>query len=386
MATDDLNVNASNPSVPPAGGPVPDAFSAVEAMRVAVPATAMDPVIIPPATPVPPVTETLEEVTKEMNDELQEILGSSAAPARESVNVLSSEPASVATPAPVVEVPATPAPMASMPSAPPAEVASPASAAPSSTLPPVPVATDTTDSAHHQVMGQILGAAIETGKQEVPSSPGPLVCRPRQLESWRVFKVMSEFVEGFELIGKYGLAASFFGTARASFDARFYADATALAGKLSKAGYAVITGGSAGVMQAANEGAYEAGGASVGLNIDLDDNQGLNKFLTESMTFHHFFARKVMLAYASDVYIFFPGGFGTLDEFTEIITLVQTKKIRKIPIVLYGAEYWKPLIEFFTTKLDAEYHAINHEDLELYRLCDTVDEAFAYIQTNVTSC
>lgn len=252
-------------------------------------------------------------------------------------------------------------------------------------VPPVlPVASDTPE--HHEVMGQKLVQAIQAGKREVPANPQPLVCKPAQLESWRVFKIMAEFVSGFELIGKYGLAASFFGTSRETFEPVFYKAASELAGKLAKEGYAVITGGSRGIMQAANEGAFEAGGASVGLNINLGDKQGLNKFLTDSLSFDHFFVRKVMLAFSSDVYIFFPGGYGTLDEFTEIITLVQTKKIRAIPIVLFGSEYWNPLIEFFKTKLLNEHHAIDEADLNLYYVTDDVDDAFAYIKKNVTSC
>ncbi|MDB5236996.1 MAG: Cytokinin riboside 5-monophosphate phosphoribohydrolase [Parcubacteria group bacterium] len=248
----------------------------------------------------------------------------------------------------------------------------------------LPVASNTPE--HHEVMGQKLTQAIQVGKREVPEVPQPLVCKPAQLESWRVFKIMAEFVSGFELIGKYGLAASFFGTARKSFEPALYEAATALAGKLAQAGYAIITGGSDGIMEAANKGAFEAGGASVGLNINLGTKQGLNKFLTDTISFDHFFVRKVMLAFSSDVYIFFPGGFGTLDEFTEIITLVQTKKIRPIPIILFGSEYWNPLLEFFKSTLLNEHHAIDEADLSLYYLTDSVDDAMAYIVKNVTSC
>lgn len=234
-------------------------------------------------------------------------------------------------------------------------------------------------------MGAMLTRVVEEGKGSVPAPEHlePLVCKPQQIESWRVFKIMSEFVEGFEVLRKYGLTATFFGTARASFDDHFYEDATALAGKLAKAGFAVFTGGSEGIMQAANKGAFEAGGSSVGLNIRLADGQGLNKFLTDSVVFDHFFVRKVMLAFASEVYIYFPGGFGTLDEFTEILTLVQTKKIKRVPIILYGKEYWEPLLEFFSRKLYSEYAAIDEADMQLYHLVDTVDEAYEYIMSNV---
>jgi uncharacterized protein (TIGR00730 family) len=228
-----------------------------------------------------------------------------------------------------------------------------------------------------------LTKTIAEGKQNVPANPPPLVCKPRQLESWRVFKIMSEFVEGFELLGRYGLAATFFGTQRQTFEDHFYADATELAGRLAKHGFAIITGGASGIMQAANEGAYNAGGASVGLNIRLEANQAANKFLTDYMIFDHFFVRKVMLTFASEVYIYFPGGFGTLDEFFEIVTLIQTKKIQKIPIVLYGKEYWTPLIEFFKSKLLTEHKAIDPEDLDIFHLVDSVDAAYDYIIENV---
>lgn len=235
----------------------------------------------------------------------------------------------------------------------------------------------------HRQMGSVLTRAIEEGKTDVPAHPEPLVCKPQQIESWRVFKIMSEFVEGFEVLRKYGLAATFFGTARSTFEQHFYDEAEQLAGKLATAGFAVFTGGNAGIMQAANKGAYDAGGASVGLNIHLGESASLNEYLTESVTFDHFFVRKVMLAFASEVYIYFPGGFGTLDEFTEILTLVQTKKIRKVPIVLYGKEYWQPLSDFFTNKLLHEHAAIDAEDMNLFQIVDSVDEAFAYIQKEV---
>lgn len=251
-------------------------------------------------------------------------------------------------------------------------------------VPPVPTPEEPNTPEHHEVMGQILTRTIEEGKDEVPETPAPLVCKPRELESWRVFKIMSEFVEGFEAIRKHGLAVSFFGTARPTFEPHFYAAATELAGRLAKAGFATITGGSAGIMEAANKGAFEAGGASVGLNIRLEESQGLNTYITDSYTFDHFFVRKVMLAFASEVYVFFPGGFGTMDEFFEIVTLVQTKKIRKVPIVIYGKEYWEPLIAFFKKKFLEEHGAIDELDLDLFYLADTVDEAYDYIVKNVS--
>lgn len=252
-----------------------------------------------------------------------------------------------------------------------------------SIIPPVISPRAPTQEEHHERMKDVLMDAIKIGKPEVTEEFKPLVCKPRQLESWRIFKIMSEFVEGFEILAKYGLAASFFGSARAGFGDEIAQAATDLAGRLAKRGFAIITGGSSGIMEAANKGAFEAGGASIGLNIRLSDTQGLNKYLTDSITFDHFFVRKTMLAFASEVYIYFPGGYGTMDEFFEIITLVQTKKIQPIPIVLFGKEYWTPFLEEFEKKFLQQYGAIDASDLTLYKLVDTVDEAFDYIVKNV---
>jgi uncharacterized protein (TIGR00730 family) len=241
------------------------------------------------------------------------------------------------------------------------------------------------DAAKHHVMGAHLVRVIEEGKGTVPAAHEPLVCKPREIEPWRVFKIMSEFVEGFDLLKKYSLAVSVFGSTRMGLDPRYYIEAAALSGKLAKKGFAIITGGSEGIMEAANRGAYEAGGASVGLNIRLDNAQATNKYLTEEHTFDHFFVRKVMLTFASEAYLYFPGGFGTLDEFFEILTLVQTKKIRPIPIVLYGKEYWDPIVARFKEELLTKYKAIDAEDLTLITVVDTVDEAYEHL-INTVSC
>ncbi len=229
-----------------------------------------------------------------------------------------------------------------------------------------------------------LVAMVHEGRRTMPEDPPLLVCKPNKVESWRVFKIMSEFVEGFDLIRRYGLAVTFFGSARATLGDEMYQHATELAGRLAKKGFAVITGGASGIMQAANKGAFEAGGSSVGLNIRLATEQGYNPYLTDKFEFDHFFVRKVMLTYASEIYVYFPGGFGTLDEFFEIVTLVQTKKIRKVPIVLFDKSYWTPLLEFINTTLDHHEHTISPTDEELYHLVDSVDEAFEYITTHVT--
>lgn len=202
-------------------------------------------------------------------------------------------------------------------------------------------------------------------------------------KSWRVFKIMSEFVSGFEILKKYGLAATFFGTARCKegdVDCKMARD---LAHRLSDDGFAIITGGGGGVMSAANRGAYEAGGHSIGLNIQLPEEQRINSYVTDSRSFHYFFIRKVMLSYASEVYIFMPGGFGTLDEFFEIVTLVQTKKITSIPILLVGKKYWTPLVTWMQEMLYEQKKYINKEDIDLFHLVDSVDEAHELIRTLV---
>lgn len=212
---------------------------------------------------------------------------------------------------------------------------------------------------------------------ELLSTPAP---ESTDVTSWRIFRIMAEFVTGFELLRKYGLAATIFGSARATPTSPVYREAEKLGAMLSKAGFAIITGGGGGVMQGANKGAYEAGGPSVGLNIKLPMEQKLNQFVTESESFHFFFSRKVALAFASEVYIFFPGGFGTLDELFEIITLVQTKKIAEIPIILVDKTYWTPMLSWIEETVHNEYGAISIDDMRLYHLVDNADEAYELVQ------
>lgn len=199
-------------------------------------------------------------------------------------------------------------------------------------------------------------------------------------DSWRVFRIMSEFVQGFELLRRYGLAATVFGGARFTPDDPYYKHAEELSAKLATMGFAIITGGGPGIMEGANVGAHNAGGRSLGLNIALPQEQKLNPYVAETAKFDFFFSRKVMLAYASEVYIFFPGGFGTLDEFFEIVTLVQTQKIEPIPVMLYGREFWEPLLEWMKTSLLKQYKTISPEDLELFHVVDSTDEAIVYIE------
>ena len=212
------------------------------------------------------------------------------------------------------------------------------------------------------------------------------VCDPekadhtRPIEDWRVEKMSEELADGFAFLKQYKLAATFFGSARYKLaDHKLYKDAEDLAGKLAKSGFAVITGGATGIMESANKGAFEAGGQSIGLNIKLPNEQGGNKFTTAEKTFNYFFTRRVMLSFASEVYIFFPGGFGTLDGFFEILTLEQTNKIKRIPMILYDKEYWGPFVKLFREMVLNTEHAINEEDLELFVVVDTVEEAYDQI-------
>ena len=203
------------------------------------------------------------------------------------------------------------------------------------------------------------------------------------IESWRIFKIIAEFVSGFELLQRYDLAVTFFGTARCKFGDKVYQMTAELAKRLSREGFTVISGGGGGAMEAANRGAFEAGGPSVGLNIHLPHEQVLNQYTTDSESFHYFFTRKVMLSFASEVYIYMPGGFGTLDEFFEIVTLIQTKKIKAVPIVLVDKEYWQPLLKWIENDLYGKHQAISKEDIDIYKVVDSVDEAFDYIMKSV---
>lgn len=202
---------------------------------------------------------------------------------------------------------------------------------------------------------------------------------PMANETWRIFRIMAEFVEGFDTMSRIGPAVSIYGSARTRPEAPMYQQAVELSGMLSKAGFAVITGGGPGIMEAANKGAQEAGGVSVGLNIVIPQEQKPNPYITHSLNFDYFFARKVMFVRYAVALVCFPGGFGTLDELFESLTLIQTHRSHRSPVVLIGTSFWKPMVDWLREELMERHATIGPEDMELFRMTDDLEEATAYI-------
>ena len=196
-------------------------------------------------------------------------------------------------------------------------------------------------------------------------------------DSWRVFKILSELVEGFEKLSRIGPCVSIFGSARTHYNDKYYRMAEDIAYKLTQNGYGVITGGGPGIMEAANKGAKRGNGKSVGINIDLPFEQKPNPYIDSDklITFDHFFVRKVMFMKYAQGFIVLPGGYGTFDELFEAITLIQTKKIGKFPIILVGVKYWSGLLKWINDVMLSEEHNISADDLKVFTLVDTSDEA-----------
>ena len=198
------------------------------------------------------------------------------------------------------------------------------------------------------------------------------------IDTWRVFRIMSEFVEGYESLRDVGPAVSIFGSARAKRTEWSYKAAMKVAETLSRHGYSIISGGGPGVMEAANRGAKKGKGLSIGLNIQLPEEQRPNGYQDKSLTFRHFFARKVMFVKYAAGYVIMPGGFGTLYEFFESLTLIQTRKIRRFPVVMMGEDYWGGLIDWMKSTL-LKQGAISKADLKLFHLTDDPIHAAAFI-------
>jgi len=197
-------------------------------------------------------------------------------------------------------------------------------------------------------------------------------------DSWAIFKIMSEFVEGYDRMAKIGPCISIFGSARTHADNKYYQIGVELAEKLASAGYGVITGGGPGIMEAANRGAKDAGGRSVGCNIRLPFEQSHNPYLDRWVTMEHFFVRKTLLIKYSYGFIIMPGGFGTMDEMFEALTLIQTKKLKSFPIVIMGSDFWPEMRQFMDHMLKGA--TISAEDLDLIKWTDSVEEAVAHLQ------
>jgi len=201
----------------------------------------------------------------------------------------------------------------------------------------------------------------------------------RQEDTWRVFRIMAEFVEGFETLSKVGPAASIFGSARAKQRSPEYKKAVRTAELLAREGYAVITGGGDGIMEAANKGASQAGGVSVGLNIELPVPQKLNRYVTTALSFRYFFVRKMMFVKYARALVIFPGGFGTLDEFLESLTLVQTTRHPPFPVILVGGDYWRSLVSWIEGHvLERDY--ISPEDLKLFQIVEEPEEVVEIVR------
>ena len=219
---------------------------------------------------------------------------------------------------------------------------------------------------------------LESPRPAERQTPQDLLAR----DSWRVFRIMGEFVEGFEEMSIAGPAVSIFGSARVSPDDAIYQQCVTTAFGLGKEGYSIITGGGPGIMEAANRGAREAGAPSFGCNIELPFEQGTNPFVDHAIDFRYFFVRKTMFVKYADAFVIFPGGYGTMDELFEALTLIQTGKIQNFPVVLFGSDYWHGLLDWIRSTM-LEQGRISQADFELVHLTDDPEEVVAHIRNHV---
>jgi uncharacterized protein (TIGR00730 family) len=198
-------------------------------------------------------------------------------------------------------------------------------------------------------------------------------------ESWRMFRIIGEFVEGFDKLSGIEPAVSIYGSARIQPGDKLYAQTEEIARRLGEMGFSIITGGGPGVMEAANKGAREAGVTSVGLNIELPEEQPCNPYANRSITFRNFFVRKVMLVKYTTAFVIMPGGLGTMDELTEILTLIQTHKIKPFPVILFDSQFWKGFLDWLRSPVLANGY-VSEEDFNLLRVCDTPDAVIEAVQ------
>jgi len=228
--------------------------------------------------------------------------------------------------------------------------------------------------------------SIASGARRINIPDCVLPVLKKDTNQQRVCGIIGEFIEGFNFIGEIDKAITIFGSARIAQDTIHYQQAKELAGLLAKEKITVITGGGPGIMEAANQGAFLAKGESIGVNIQIPKHQPSNVYATKSITFRHFYARKLMMVAASFGYVFFPGGFGTLDEFFEIMNLAETQELGRTPlIVVVGKDYWEPLFDWLKTNVAKKHASINVEDLDVIQIADSADEAMDIIKRAMSS-
>lgn len=220
----------------------------------------------------------------------------------------------------------------------------------------------------------------KTQYQHLHRLPTPESLRFKRAKGKRLELIQKEFDRGFKFLYHLKNEITFFGSAR--LHGEYYEQARELAARLAKEGYTIITGGGPGIMEAANKGAVEGRGVSVGLNIELPMEQRINKYVKKALGFHYFFSRKVIMSASAQAYVFFPGGFGTIDEFFELVVLIQTRKMARVPIILVGEKFWKPLLSYIETVLRDEYKTISPGDTSIYMCAKNLDEAFDLVSAS----
>ncbi len=222
----------------------------------------------------------------------------------------------------------------------------------------------------------------QTCRIPLPPAESDQVKEPPKMSdiSWRIFRIMAEFVEGFQFLSESEREVTIFGSARLKPTSKWYKEARHLGQILAENNFAVVTGGGPGIMEAANRGCVDKDGLSLGLNIQLPMEQRINPYVKKSHAFHYFFTRKVILSASAQAYVYFPGGFGTMDELFEIMTLIQTGKMQSTPVILVGKTYWAPLIDWIKESFIKEFETISPEDIAIFTVVDSAEEAFELIK------